>query len=395
VSKLKVGVVGLRRGASHVHLYQEAIAETEVVAVCDTDQQRAAEVASKYQVARTYTDYAEMLRDRDVDVVIVVTPCADHARHALMALDAGKHTHVELPLVATTLDDCWQVVKAVERTGLKLEMGNMMRWDPRNVSMRRWVSDGTIGDVFYAEGEYMHDVTALMGQPEPDGTASWRNGFGKATQLTIAAGGGLHAIDTLRWILDEEFVDVTGYGNRKVAPYRDVNDTEVALFKTQTGAMARVVVSKTVRRTHSSYFAVFGTNGSVERDRHERNGFDPSPEDRLFLTRAAEAVDGHYPPMTPTPIVHDSDVEKATHGVGHGALTYLQNRDFIDSILDDRMPMLNVYEAARSCAAAISALRAIDEGRPVRIPSIPDRSADFKRFGTRSSDVKNTVKLSV
>jgi predicted dehydrogenase len=379
---LKVGVVGLQRGVSHVRLYQEAIPETEVVAVCDSYPPRAREVAARHGVPRAYGAYAELLGDSDVDVVVITTPCAYHAEQTLQALDAGKHAHVELPLVATTVDDCWKVVKAVERTGLKLQMGNMMRWDPRNITMRRWVDDGTLGEVFYAEGEYMHDVTELINRSEADGTASWRNGFGKATQLTIAAGGGLHAIDTIRWIVGEEFVEVVGFGNKKGAPERDVNDTEAVLFRTRGDAVVRVVVSKTVRRTHSSYFAVYGTDGSTERDRHETNGFDPSPEDVLYLTRADEASHGHYPPMARVPIGFDERSAAAARGVGHGALTYLQDRDFIDAILDDRMPLLNVYEAARSCAAALTALRAIQEGGTFRIPSIPDRSADFSRFKT-------------
>ena len=379
---LKIGVAGLRRGESHVRLYQEAIPETEVVAVCDSHAPRARAVAAQHGVPRAYGAYAELLADPDVDVVVLTTPCAYHAEQTLQALDAGKHVHVELPLVATTVDDCWRVVKAVERTGLKLQMGNMMRWDPRNLAMRRWVEDGTLGEVCYAEGEYMHDVTELMRRPEDDGTASWRNGFGKPTQLTIAAGGGLHAIDTVRWIVGEEFVEVAGFGNKKAAPERDVNDTEAVLFRTRGDAVVRVVVSKTVRRTHSSYFAVYGTAGSTERDRHEANGFDPGPDDVLYLTRAEEACGGHYPPMARVPVGFDEASAAAARGVGHGALTYLQNRDFVEAILEDRMPRLNVYEAARSCAAALTALRAIQEGGTLRIPSIPDRSADFARFRT-------------
>ena len=61
--------------------------------------------------------------------------------------------------------------------------------------------------------------------------------------------------------------------------------------------------------------------------------------------------------------------EEVKRKVGHGGMTYFQDRDFVDAILEDRQPEINVYEAARSCAAAICSRQSAAEGRPVKIPS--------------------------
>ena len=71
------------------------------------------------------------------------------------------------------------------------------------------------------------------------------------------------------------------------------------------------------------------------------------------------------------PALHLSDDQKLR--VGHGGMTYFQDRDFVDAILEDRQPEINVYEAARSCAAAICARQSASEGRPVKIPSFYQR----------------------
>ncbi|HDI00403.1 MAG TPA: Gfo/Idh/MocA family oxidoreductase, partial [Firmicutes bacterium] len=94
---LKVGVVGLGMGRGHVEAYQ-AHPEAEVVAICDVDEGRLAQVGERYGVRRRYTDYRRMLEKEDLDVVSVATPNYLHMPITLAALEAGCHVLCEKPL---------------------------------------------------------------------------------------------------------------------------------------------------------------------------------------------------------------------------------------------------------------------------------------------------------
>lgn len=369
--KINVAIVGAGQGASHGKVLSEMIDEADVVAVCDLDEERAVECAAMVEAPRTTIDFGDVLADPDIDAVAIAIGCHLHASAVIAALEAGKHVIVEVPAVATTIEDVWRMVHAAERGRLKLQMGNHERWTPQKRRMKEMILAGEIGEIMWADGDYTHDgfrATArgprnymrfdLEGNRPLEDPPHWRLGYGNPAQETTAGGGGLHAVDSLRWLVGEEFAEVMCYGNRKVAPYRSIDDTQAATFTTPSGAIGRVLTSYSVCRKESRHNAVYGTQGSLEFRWHD---------DTLWY-----ASDNHSPMVELD--VSDlalADVQKRR--IGHGGMTYYQDRDFVDAILEDRQPEINVYEAARSCAAAICARDSAQEGRPVRIPSFYQR----------------------
>src|SRR5947207_3641462 len=127
-AKVRVAVVGARRGATHVAAFQ-AHPQAEVVAVCDRDAARAQSVAARHGVARTLARFEDALALDEVDVIALATADMDHAAQALAALDAGKHVLTEIPM-ATEIDDCFRLIEAVRRAGKKLQMAQQVRWAP-------------------------------------------------------------------------------------------------------------------------------------------------------------------------------------------------------------------------------------------------------------------------
>jgi predicted dehydrogenase len=99
--RLRVAVVGLGIGRSHLRGYAGAADRFEVTAVCDIDRQRAEEVAEERGISRIVTDFAEVLRMDDVDVVDICTPPHLHFVQILQALDADKYAVCEKPLVSS------------------------------------------------------------------------------------------------------------------------------------------------------------------------------------------------------------------------------------------------------------------------------------------------------
>lgn len=390
MARLKVAISGLGghrpgtqgQGRNHLKTYR-LIPDVEVVGLYDPNQEWARQVADETEVSRVYASLDDLLADKDIDVLSIAAPCPYHGEQALAGLSAGKHVLVEVGLDGFSLDRLWQIVKAAEQNDRKVQVGNHMRWDPATLAMKRLIDEGKIGDVFYAESEYIHDLSYLMGQ-EPNGSATWRNGFGKLPQPSMSSGGGIHAIDTIRWIMGNvEFVEVFGYGNRICKPWRDVDDLEVALFKTRTDAVVKVVVSKALKRPSSQAYGVYGTRGTAEKPRNDGRtaAFGGGGTPVLFSEDPGPV--NHHPPMEEIAVgLPDIDPERAAL-IGHGGLTLLEFEDFIQAILDDTQPRINVYEGARSSAAGICAWKSIQEGRPVKIPQFPDRSTDYARFRVR------------
>ena len=111
---LKIGSIGLGRlGYEHAKNIANYVTGAELTAICDMDAERVAKVAQELNVPYTYTDVAEMVKNPELDAIVVVSPSMYHAEHIKLVLDAGKHCFCEKPL-DTTIDSCKQAEKAVE-----------------------------------------------------------------------------------------------------------------------------------------------------------------------------------------------------------------------------------------------------------------------------------------
>ncbi len=157
MKSINVAIVGAGQGRNHGKVFSELIDETEVVVVCDLDEGRARESAELVGASRATTRYDDVLGDPDIDIVAIAIGCHLHGPAVIAALEAGKHVLVEVPAVATILDDVWRMVHAAERGRLKLQMGNHERWTPQKRKMKEMIAGGEIGEIITADGDYTHD----------------------------------------------------------------------------------------------------------------------------------------------------------------------------------------------------------------------------------------------
>lgn len=359
VAQVRFGVVGVGQGRSHIRGFQSQ-AESTVVAVCDADLGRATAVAQEYGVDRRYQRLEELLDQRDIDAVVIATPDHLHGPMSIAALRAGKHVLSEIPM-ALEPTHMREIVELTDRTGLKYHMANQTRFAPALISAKAVVSSGRLGELFYGEAEYLHDMR--YAQYFPDGRRRWR--ADPEHPQTTLLGGGPHALDTLRWLMGiDQFVEVTAYGNRKGLTDRPTDDFTVALFKAADGSIAKVAVAYGLSRPYCLYFSVYGTEGSFERTRHQRPAADTT-------TNYLYTNDIPYTPqMTPMEVYHRID-PAVPQRAAHGSLEIIQAREFLRAVREDRLPPIHAREAARSCLALWAGLESARLGRPVAIEPVP------------------------
>lgn len=383
---LNVGVVGLKHGLSHARIVQELLKQAEVVMLCDLNADRLKKAAEELEIAKTTTHFADLIADEDIDIICIASPDYSHGNMTLAALEAGKHLMVEVPLETRDLDLLWKIVRLAERRNLKVQMDLPDRWLPESVTMKKLISDGDIGDPYYVITEYLQDIRQQGGGVGLS-VNNFRMGRGEMPQEPVSAGAATYAVDTAMWFCGEPFTEVFAYGNRKNLPMRNIDDHDVALFRTKSGTIARVQCSKAARRPYKEIIkSVWGTKGTVE-----CTGYLPAPDDGTTVYACVTGVGAVAEPyeekyeMKPVPLEevlppkgleHMTDEQKER--VGHGAVEVHSWVDLIDSIENDRLPTINVYQAFRVCASQIAVRKSKEENRPILIPQIVERHEELK-----------------
>ncbi|MBQ8612144.1 MAG: Gfo/Idh/MocA family oxidoreductase [Oscillospiraceae bacterium] len=149
---VKVGIIGCGGIANGKHMPSlHAIPNVEMVAFCDIIEERAVKAAKEYGTpdAKVYTDYKELLKDKEIEVVHVLTPNKSHANITVDALYADKHVMCEKPM-AKTAADAKRMVDAAKATGKKLTIGYQHRQKPQSIFAKEYIENDELGEIYYA-----------------------------------------------------------------------------------------------------------------------------------------------------------------------------------------------------------------------------------------------------
>ena len=146
MKRVKHAVLGLGWfGEKHCEALA-SIPNVELYAVCTRNPERLAEVAGKFGVANTYTDYRAMLADPEIESVSITTMWDQHADPAVAALEAGKHVFLEKPM-ASTVSDCDLIVNAAKAASGFFMTGHICRFNPRYAAAKQEIAAGKIGKI--------------------------------------------------------------------------------------------------------------------------------------------------------------------------------------------------------------------------------------------------------
>ena len=343
---VNVGVVGLRRGRGLLNVFHNH-AECRISAVCDLNAERLDEVRGGIEGAVACSEFDQLLETRP-DVVVLATPAQLHAAQSIQALEAGLNVLCEVP-AAWTLAECEAVVAAARRSGKVYMMAENMNFYHYVQAWKQTVQSGEIGDVFYAEAEYIHDCRTLM--TDASGKPTWRASMPPIHYCT-------HSLGPLLDILDDRCVSAVGMSTGcHTSPDTGVLDMQVGIFKTEQGRVLKVLCGFSLVREPAMHWQVFyGMKGTIENRRApwEDAKMFREGEEKLSAT-PAEASDPDAPP-------------EATAG-GHGTSEYYMVDGFVQAVLKGGEPPIDAVRSMEYTAPGICANQSAEaDGQPVVIP---------------------------
>jgi UDP-N-acetylglucosamine 3-dehydrogenase len=188
MKKLGVAVIGTGFwGRNHARVYKE-LKETELLAVCDIDAERAKTVAKQFDVT-PYASTEKMLKREDIEAVSICTWSTNLAKEALKALKAGKHVLVEKPM-AVNVKQAEKLLEIADREGLHIMVGFLMRFIPGLQHIKKAIEAKTLGEIVCATAKRV---------------SQWPERIGDVGVVKDTA---IHDIDIVRYLFNEDPIAV-------------------------------------------------------------------------------------------------------------------------------------------------------------------------------------------
>lgn len=328
--KLKVGCIGLGpRGAGLYELLIEN-PHVEAYAVCDQNTnkleafQYKMEVEKKITTIQYFTSIEEFLKS-DVEAVIVATHVSTHSDISIQCLDAGKHVLCEIPNISS-FEEAKKLNRAVQaHPELKFMVAeNCCYWAFIN-SWKEMYENGLLGEVVYAESDYIHPHTELQKYDEEGKPIlTWRSYLTSIHYLT-------HNLGPLLYILGDTCDEITGF-IPDINPMEDVHPAPpngVIMVRTKKGALIKIFIGFGVHHTVRHNFSMYGSKGSLEyRRRREEQGtlgfFENMPYTRSEV------------------VIPINDAYAGADERGHGGADPKMLEAFVDCIIHNKKSPLDI-----------------------------------------------------
>jgi predicted dehydrogenase len=324
-TKWRVGLVGVGRGSGYGKLFADE-PRCEVTAVCDISQAALERFQRELNLpdSQCFADYGNFVGS-GLDLVFVGTPMPFHAEQTIAAVEAGCHVLSEVT-ACSKLEDCGRIVEAVRRTGQTYMLAeNCIYW--HFVSQwKEMVEAGKLGEIFYAEAEYLHPIPSLV-YDRATGEKKWR--FTRAPLHYCT-----HSLGPLLDITGDRVVRACGVGQgHRLMPEAPIGgiDIQVALMETSRGMIIKLLRSSVIpRKPAIHYYGLHGTKGYVETDRG-----GPVGPGRLYIEGEMDRDQEIEVPLS------DPSLPESARAGGHGTAEYSLIQDFLRSLEKGEKPRID------------------------------------------------------
>ncbi|WP_445488738.1 Gfo/Idh/MocA family protein [Niallia sp. 03133] len=331
MSTLKIAVIGCGSIAKYRHIPEyNTNKNVEIVAVCDIVSERAEEMAAKYG-AKAFTDYKEVLALGEIDAISVCLPNYLHAPVSIDGLNAGKHVLCEKPM-ATSKEEAEAMIEAAKTNGKLLMIGHNQRFVSSHQKAKAIIESGKLGKVYSFKTTFGH------GGPEgwsADGKASW---FFKKEKAFIGAMGdlGVHKADLMRYLLGE-FSEVGAFIESNAKENSDVDDNAVCILRTESGVIGTLAASWAyVAGAGDNSTIIYGENGTLR--------LEDDPQYSLIEEYRNGEVIKHQLDKIQT---NEEAGQTTSHVINH----------FVESILDNKQPLITGEEGMKSLQVILGAIQ--------------------------------------
>ncbi len=381
MKKIKIGVMGAYRGTSMIN-YCKAADNAELVAICDKYEpalEKQKESCGTDGITY-YTSFDEFIK-HDMDAVVLANYATEHVPFALRCFEAGKHVFSEV-LPCQTMAEAVQLVEAVEKSGLIYGYAENYCYMPATYEMRKLYREGKIGELEYAECEYIHNCENIwhsISYGDPD---HWRNNMHAFFYCT-------HSLGPIIHMCGLRPVSVTGFeskhNERCLRVGRKGGEYGIEMVTLENGAHVKSIHGGLYKG--SIWYSAYGSKGRMESAREDAND---GKYRKIYVN--ADDYSGEYGdekleaymPVLP-------DAERVGKIFGHGGSDYYSMWNFVEKILgNDEADLIDVYEAIDMGLCGMFAYRsALAGGIPMEIPNLRNKEVRKQyRYDTACTDPK-------
>jgi predicted dehydrogenase len=361
--KIRLAVVGGGFGATfHFHEHPNCV----VTAVTDLYAERRNKLREAYRCDSVYDSLDDLLsKRRDLDAVAIFSGARDHVNHVRLCMNRGLHVCSAVP-ACMSLEEAEQLRAVKEKTGLRYMMAESSYYRQAAIHARNLYRKGAFGEIIYSEVEYYHDFNVderLDKRPSlwfhPDGSNSWRQGLPPMHYPT-------HSLGFVVGVTGERIATVSCQGLEERAKaarlptnvYKNPFFNEFALMRTNKGHMVRHNECRQIAATEmeraqwygekgSLLMAKAGIHGDIWQDRHGKPG--PANVPNFWNSE-----------LLPPQMRHES---------GHGGSAVFISAEFINALVENREPTVNVYEAlAMTVPGIVAHQSALKNGEQMKVP---------------------------
>lgn len=322
---VRVGVIGLGWfGEMHLETYC-GVYGAKVTAICTRRPDRLAEMAAKYGISKTYTDYHDLLADPDVDAVSICTHAKDHLEPMLAAMKSGKHVLLEKPM-SVSVDECDRIMEAAKSCRQNLMVGHICRFENNYAIARQEIKNGRIGE-----------IQSIYSRRNVGAARAYTHLF----VLSSITGDAVHDIDLMNWMVGEKAKSVYAMARTMgKVPNSDIGFVNVRYADGTLGmAESQWTMPDGSPFAIDAKMEIMGTKGVI---------YITDPAQPLVID---DGVKRDIPDTTYWPLVHGKRA-----GALHAELQY-----FTDCILQGKKPVITTMEESREviriCAAAEESAR--------------------------------------
>ncbi|SEK33831.1 Gfo/Idh/MocA family protein [Parapedobacter koreensis] len=365
---INIAIVGLGFGAEFIPIYQRHPG-ANMYAICQRNEESLNKVGEAFGIEKRYRDYDELLTDNQIDAVHINTPIPNHAEQSLKALRAGKHVACTVPM-ATTVEECRQLVEAVAETGLTYMMMETVVYAREFLFMKALYDTGELGKLQFLKASHQQDM---------DGWPDYWPGLPPMHYATHCVGPVLGLTRS-----EAEYVSCFGSGTISEGLHHYHNSpfaVETAHIKFKDSDLSAHVYRSLfdTARQYRESFEVYGSKKTVEWPLIEGDPLivhtakKPEPE----IPEAVKCPD--YAHLLPEPIrrftrggvydkagnQHLSFIQGAGHGGSHPHLVH----EFISALVEGRHPFPNAQQSANiTCVGILAHESALKGGEIIRLP---------------------------